>query len=81
VVKTVGSCGEHIGGVIMVHSVAESRNCNDQGSRTVNLRDRADATATNVIIAEKGDIASIRTGTYNIRNGCAGTWRGLMDSI
>jgi hypothetical protein len=65
----------------MVHSVAESRNCEDQGSRTVNLRVRANATSTSDTIIDKGeddDIESIRIGTYNIRNGRAGNLEGSL---
>jgi hypothetical protein len=81
VVGAVGSCDERIGGVIMVHSVAESRNRDDQGSRTVSLRVRAKARATNDTAIDKGeddDIASIRIGTYNIRNGRAGNLEGAL---
>jgi hypothetical protein len=65
----------------MFHSVAESRNRDNQGSRSVNLRDRANATATNDTIIDKGeddDIASIRIGTYNIMNGRAGNPEGAL---
>jgi exonuclease III len=84
VVGTDGSCDERIGGVIMVHSVAESRNRDDQGSRTANLRVRAKARATNDIAIDKGeddDIASIRIGTYNIRNGRAGNLEGALRAM
>jgi hypothetical protein len=81
VVGAVGSCDERIGGVIMVHSVAESRNGDDQGSRTANLRVGAKARATNDTDIDKGeddDIASIRIGTYNIMNGRAGNLEGAL---
>jgi hypothetical protein len=80
-VGTVGSCDEHIGGVIMVPSMAKSRNRDDQGSRTENSRVRANARATNDTAIEKGDdddIASITIGTYNIRNGRAGNLEGSL---
>jgi hypothetical protein len=60
----------------MVCSVAESRNRVDQGSRTADLRVRANVRAANDAIIDKGeddDIAWIRIGTYNIRNGR--TWK------
>jgi exonuclease III len=81
VVNTVGSCGERIGGVIMVRLVAESRNHDDQVSRTVNLRVRANARSTNDTISDKGeddDIASIINGMYNIRNGRAVNLEGAL---
>jgi hypothetical protein len=84
VVKTVGSCGEHIYGVIMVHSVVESKNRDDQGKIAVNLRVRANATATNDTIMDKveyDDISSIRIGTYNIRNGRAGNLEGGLPAM
>jgi hypothetical protein len=84
VIGTVISCDERIGGLIMVHSVAESRNRNDQGSRTANLRVRAKAGATNDTDIDKGeddDIASIRIGTYNIRNGRAGNLEGALRAM
>jgi hypothetical protein len=68
----------------MVHSVAESRNRDDQGWRTMNLRDRANATATNDTIIDKGeddDIASIRIGTFNIMNGRAGDLEGALRAM
>jgi hypothetical protein len=81
VVNKLGSCGELIGGVIMVRSVVESRNRDDQGSRAANLRVRANVQATNDTIIDKGeddDVASIRIGTYNIRNGRAGNLEGPL---
>jgi hypothetical protein len=84
VVGTDGSCDERIGGVIMVHSVAELRNRDDQGSRTANLRVRAKARATNDTAIDKGDdedIASIRIGQLNIRNGRAGNLEGALRAM
>jgi hypothetical protein len=84
VVGTFGSCDERIGGVIMVHSVVESRNRDDQGSRTADFRVRAKARATNDTAIDKGedaDIASIRIGTYNIRNGRAGNLEGGLRAM
>jgi hypothetical protein len=84
VVGTVGSCDECIGRVIMVHSVVESRNRDDQGSRTASLRVRAKSRATNDTAIDKGeddDIASIRIGTYNIRNGRAGNLEGDLRAM
>jgi hypothetical protein len=81
VVHTVGSFGEHIGGVIMVHLVAESRNRDDQGLRKAKLRVRPNARATNNTAIDKvedDDIASIRIGTYNIMNGRAGNMEGTL---
>jgi hypothetical protein len=68
----------------MVPSVAESRNRDDQGSITANLRVRANARATNDTAIDKGeddDIASIRIGTYNIRNGRAGNLEGALRAM
>jgi hypothetical protein len=84
VVGTVRSCDERIGGVIMVHSVAESRNRDEQGSRMANLRVRAKEMATNDTAIDKGeddDIASIRIGTYNIRNGRVGNLEGALRAM
>jgi exonuclease III len=84
VVGTVGSCDERIGGVIMVPSVVESRNRDDQGSITANSRVRANARATNYTAINKGeadDIASIRIGTYNIRNGRAWNLEGGLRAM
>jgi hypothetical protein len=84
VVGTVGSCDERIGRVIMVHSVAEWRNSDDQGSRTANLRVRTKARATNDTAINKGeddDIASIRIGTYTIRNGRARSLEGGLRAM
>jgi hypothetical protein len=61
--------------------VAESRNRDDQGLRTVNLRVQANARATNDTVIAKGeddDIASKRIGTYNIINGRAGNLEGAL---
>jgi hypothetical protein len=55
----------------MVHSVAESRNRDDQGPRTVNSRDRANETSANDTIIDKiedDDIELIRIGTLDKMN-------------
>jgi hypothetical protein len=81
VVNTVGTCGERIGGVIMFHSMAESRNRDDQGLRTANLRVRANARVTNDTAIDKGkddDIAWMRIGLHNIKNGSAGKLEGAL---